>query len=301
MLSENTRGAALMAGAMSAYTLNDACMKALAGSVPMEQALLLRGIGTTLALFAVTFAMGGLRAPISRRDWGLIALRSVAEVAAAWFFVTALFHMPLANVSAILQALPLSVTLCGALIFGEAVGWRRLSAIAVGFFGVLLIVRPGTEGFTVYSVYALGAVASVTVRDLSARRMSAAVPSLTVALAASVAVTGFFGVGSLFVTWVPLDGTALLQILAATGFVVAGYVASVSAMRAGEIGFVAPFRYTSLIVALVLGLVVFGDWPEAPTLVGAALVVGTGLFTLYRERRTARRNLRAAAAGLRLR
>lgn len=287
-LTDNTRGALLMAGAMTAFTVNDACMKSLADELPLMQALFLRGTATTLFLLVLTVTTGQLRLDIPRRDRGLVALRTLAEIGAAWFFITALFNMPLANVSAILQSLPLTVTLAGAIFFGEAVGWKRLTAILVGFVGVLLIVKPGGEGFTIYSISALASVACVTVRDLAARRMSRGVPSMLVALAASAGVTAFGGVGTAFAAWQPVTPLAALQLAGAAGFVICGYICSVMAMRVGEIGFVAPFRYTSIVVALVLGLAVFGSFPDALTLLGAGIVTATGLFTLYRERRAAR-------------
>jgi S-adenosylmethionine uptake transporter len=283
-LSDNMRGALLMTLSMAAFTVNDACLKALSDELPLFQALLLRGIGVTILLTGLTFAKRQLTLDIARRDWGLIALRTAAEAGAAWFFITALFNMPIGNISAIMQAMPLSVTLAGALFLGEAVGWRRLAAILVGFVGVLLIVQPGSDGFTHYSVFALLSVACVTVRDLAARRMSRSVPSLLVATVAAVGVTAFAGVGAMFIDWQPVSGLAAAQLFTSMSFVIFGYVASVSAMRVGEIGFVAPFRYTSLLVALILGLLVFGDWPDSLTLAGAAIVVATGVFTLYRER-----------------
>jgi len=288
-ISDNARGALLMVGSMVAFTINDACLKAVSDELPLFQALFLRGIGTTLCLLLLTRGMGHLRFDISRRDWGRMALRTVAEAAAAWFFITALFKMPIANISAIMQALPLTVTLAGALFLGEAVGWKRLTAILVGFFGVLLIVQPGSDGFSISSVYALASVGCVTVRDLAARRMSRSVPSVMVALVAAVGVTAFAGVGSVFIEWQPLSVKAGAQLGGAMLFVIVGYVFSVGAMRVGEIGFVAPFRYASLLAALILGVVIFGSWPNAVTLAGAALVVATGLFTLYREHAMMRR------------
>ncbi|WP_159963869.1 DMT family transporter [Profundibacterium mesophilum] len=287
-LSDNTRGAILMAGSMTAFTINDACMKALSSSVPLFEAVFLRGSGVTVMLLFLAWASGGLRHRPSARDGWLILLRTCAEIAAAGFFLTALFNMPIANVTAILQAIPLTVSLAGALFLGEALGWRRLTAITVGFAGVLLIVRPGGEGFTGHSLLALASVLCVTVRDLAARRMSRGLPSLSVALAAAVGVTIAAGIGSLFQGWVPLPPVAALQLAGATGFVLAGYVFSVSAMRIGELGVVAQFRYVSLLVALILGLAVFGDWPSGLTLAGAAVIVGTGLFTLSRERKLRR-------------
>lgn len=284
-LSDNARGALTMMGAMAAFTINDTFMKTLSDELPLFQALLLRGIATTLFLIGLARGMGALTLRFSPADWRMIGLRTVAEVGAAWFFITALFNMPIANVTAILQALPLTVTLAGALFLGEAVGWRRMTAILVGFLGVMLIVRPGPDGFNVYALYALASVACVTVRDLATRRISRQVPSLMVALAASAGVTAFGAAGCLSGAWAPVSGGAAMQLGGAIVFVILGYVCSVMAMRSGDIGFIAPFRYTSLLWALGLGLAVFGHWPDGLTLLGAGIVAATGLFTLWRERR----------------
>jgi len=286
--TDNARGALLMMGSMAAFTINDACMKALSDELPLFQALLLRGVATSLLLFIMARAMGGLTLNLSRRDWGLIGIRTIGELGSTFFFLTALFHMPIANISAIMQALPLTVTLAGAMIFGEAVGWRRLSAITVGFVGVLLIVRPGAEGFNAFSIYALISVAFVTARDLSTRRLSPQVPSFTVALSAAIAVALFGAMGVIGTDWAPISGKVALQLGGATTMLIGGYMFSVMAMRVGEIAIVAPFRYTSLLVALILGFLIFDEWPTSLTLLGAAIVVATGVYTFYRERRIAR-------------
>lgn len=295
-LSDNSRGALLMMLAMAAFTLNDTCMKALSDEVPLFQALFIRGIVTVIAMYFLARYMGALSFRISAKDWGLIGLRTIGEVGAAYYFITALFNMPLANVSAILQALPLTVTLAGMLFMREPVGWRRLVAILVGFVGVMFIVRPGTDGFNEYSVYALISVAFVTLRDLSTRRISRSVPSMTVALCAGVGVTLFAAAGSLAVEWQPVSPKAGLQLAGASILILLGYTFSVMVMRVGDIGFVAPFRYAGLLWALVLGFVVFGDWPSNWTLLGSAIVVVTGVFTLYREHRVARAASRAHTA-----
>lgn len=273
---------------MASFTLNDAMLKTLSDEMSMFQAVFLRGIGSTVLLIALAAAMGLLRLRLSPRDRVMVAVRTVAEIGAAYFFITALFHMPLANANAIMQALPLAVTLAGAVFLREPVGWRRLSAILVGFVGVMLIVRPGAEGFSIYSVYALAAVLSVTVRDLSSRMVSAETPSMTVAIAASVGVLVFAGLGCLGETWQPVSTAGWAALLAASTFIVGGYLFSILTMRVGDIAFIAPFRYTSLLWALLLGLVVFGDWPDPLTLAGAAIVVATGIFTFHRERKLAR-------------
>ena len=268
-LSDNMRGALLMMAAMASFTVNDALMKTLAGVIPLFQLLFLRGLLTSTFNGVWAWRAGAMHLRIPKRDKQFLALRVVGEIGAAYFFLTALFNMPLANVTSILQSVPLTVSLAAALFFGERIGWRRLSAILLGFVGVLLIVRPGAEGFTVYSIYVLIAVLFVTLRDLSTRRLSGETHSLFVTWATSAAVMAFFGFASLTQGWF-----------------------SVMAMRAGEVSFVAPFRYTGLIWALVLGWAVFGDWPQPPTLIGAAIVVGSGIFMLYREGQLARRTRR---------
>jgi S-adenosylmethionine uptake transporter len=193
--------------------------------------------------------------------------------------------MPIANATAILLVMPLAVTLAGAVFLGERVGWRRYTAIIVGFAGVLVIVRPGGAGFNAYALSALAAVGFLVVRDLVTRRFATGVPSVFVALATAVAITVLGALVTLFGRWVPLAGADALVLAAAAVCLVVGYLFGVMTMRVGEIGFVSPFRYTVLIWALLLGAVVFGEIPDALTFVGSVLVVGTGLYTFHRERR----------------
>jgi S-adenosylmethionine uptake transporter len=297
-LSDNTRGVLLMMGSMACFTLNDACMKAVGEELPLFQALLIRGLVTTILLLALARTAGGLRFDIPRRDWGLIGLRTVGEIGAAFFFITALFHLPLANTTAIIQTIPLAVTLAGALFLREPLGWRRLTAILVGFAGVLLIVRPGTDGFNAYSVYALVSVLFVVLRDLATRRLSADVPSFTVAISAAAGVGLFGGLGAAATAdWVTVSPRAGLFLAGASVFIVGGYVFSVMVMRVGDLATVAPFRYTSLIFALLLGFLLFGEWPSGLTLLGAAIIAGSGIYTLLRERRLRRRSVAAPGAG----
>jgi S-adenosylmethionine uptake transporter len=283
VFSDNIRGALIMMGAMCAYTFNDAFMKALADEIPLFQAIFFRGVAAVVFLTVMCRMLGQLRFDLSVHDWRMILIRTAGEVGGTYFFLTALFNMPIANVSAILQALPLAVSLAAALFLAEPLGWRRLTAIAVGFAGVLLIIQPGGADFSSYSLYALCAVACVTLRDIAVRRMSRSVPSVFVALIAAVGVTTLGAVGSFWTQWQPFSATSAFQLAGATSFLIFGYIASVNAMRFGEISFVAPFRYASLLVALVLGVMIFDEWPNTLALVGAIVVVATGLFTLYRE------------------
>ena len=286
-MTDNGRGAAYMMGSMAAFTLNDAAVKWLAGGLPTFQVILLRGLVATALIALLAHLTGALRRPIPRGDRWPVAARSAAEVLGFLPFVLALTHMPLANVTAILQALPLAITAAGALFLGERVGARRWTAIAVGFAGVLLIVRPGTEGFSLWSLSALLAVAIITVRDLVTRRLSPGVPSLKVAIFTAVGVTALGGLLSLREPWAPLTAGQGGVVALAAAFVLGGYLFSIMAMRVGEVAAVTPFRYSAMLWGLLLGAVVFGERPSGWTLLGAALVTGTGLYTLWREGRPA--------------
>ncbi len=284
-LSDNARGALLMNVAMAAFTLNDTAMKAAMQAVPLFQAIGMRGVLASVALLAIGWRMGGLSLNLPRRDLAFLVFRSVAEVLGTLLFLAALNHMPLANLSAILQALPLAVTLAAAVFLNERVGWRRLTAILIGFVGVLIIIRPGPGGFDIWSLMGLGSMLCVVARDLATRAMSKAMPSVTVALMAAVAVLALGGIGTAVEGWVPVKTSDVLLIGGAAVALIVGYLTVVMTMRVGEIGFVAPFRYTALLWAIVLGWVAFGQLPDALTLFGAALVVATGIFTFWRERK----------------
>jgi drug/metabolite transporter (DMT)-like permease len=289
VLSDNMRAALMMALSMTAFTVNDALMKLAAPNLPFFQQIVVRGVLITVGLFILAALWGHLGYRPSGKDRALTALRTFAEMFSTIFFLTALFSIPLANLSAILQSLPLTVTLAAAIFFGEPVGWRRFVAIGIGFVGVTIIIRPGMDGFSVYSLYGVAAVIGVTFRDLASRRLSKTIPSSRVALSAALGVTVMAGIGSLVMReqWVALAIREWVLIGGASVCLMAGYISAVGAMRLGEIGFVAPFRYTSLLVALFLGYVLLDEWPDGWTLFGAGIVVATGLFTLYRERKNA--------------
>jgi drug/metabolite transporter (DMT)-like permease len=283
-VSDNLRGILLMCASMAAFTINDTFMKSVTQTLPLYQTIGLRGLIAVAGLLILAVATRAFSFRPNRRDAGLILLRSLADVAATIFFLTALLHMPIANLSAILQALPLLITLGAALVYGDKIGWRRLTAILVGLAGVLIIIRPGTEGFDRWALLGLASVACVVVRDLSVRPLQGQVPSTFVALGAAVAVTGMGWIGVGFQGWHTPTGWELSRVLGAGLFLIVGYLTSVAAMRHGDIGLVAPFRYTSLLWAIALGFLVFGNFPDFWTLVGASIVIAAGLFTLWRER-----------------
>lgn len=284
-MSPNLVGALLMMGSMACFTLNDIFLKMTAGTVPLFQLLAMRSAMTCVLILLARNRLGGIHFHISVRDWCLIGARACSEVLIAYFFLNALFNMPIANLTAILQVVPLAVTLGSLIFLREAVGWQRLTAIAVGFLGVMLIVKPGADGFNTWSLYALIAMFGVTFRDLITRQLSPNVPSITVALVTAGTVTGAAFLASLSTPWVTFGPATGLLISGSAVAILGGYFFSVQVMRSGDISFTAPFRYTGLIFALVAGWFVFGEWPGVLTLIGAVIVVATGVFTFYRERR----------------
>lgn len=270
--------------AMAGFVVNDTFVKIASADIAPAQIMAIRGIAASALLFALAWKLGALR-PARLALSPRLLLRTGADILATLSYITALSQMPIANASAIFQALPLTVTLGAALFLGESVGWRRWTAIAVGFVGVMIIVRPGTEGFTIYSVAVLASVVFAAVRDLSTRRMDRAVPSIFIALVTSVAVAlaGWILL-PLSGGWQPVSTAILINLGFAAAAIAVGYVFIVQAMRTGDMGFVAPFRYSILLYALLIGYVVFDDLPSPPTLLGSAIVVASGLYTLYRER-----------------
>jgi len=284
-LSPNLQGAVYMMGSMAAFTFNDASVKLLAPEMPLFQIIFLRGVLTTGLIIGLAYAMGLRTLRIPSGDRWLVAGRTLAELGGMVSFLTALLHMPLANISAFLMSLPLAVSLAAAVFLGEPVGWKRLLAILVGMVGVLMIVQPGTAGFNSYSLLVLLAVALFTARDIFTRQLSDAVPSLAVAVITAGSVAIFGGLMMIPQDWAAVSPRGGMLVVLASGFIIVGYLLSIMVMRVGEVSFVAPFRYTMLIWALALGWYLFGDWPDTLTLVGAGVVVATGIFTIYRESR----------------
>jgi drug/metabolite transporter (DMT)-like permease len=284
-LNNNIIGAAFMTGCMFSYVINDAFMKLLFSEIALFQAVFLRSIITVPPILIMVWITKVAIRNLSKQDKRLILVRVGAEIFITITFLTALKHMPLANVTAILQALPLAITMAAALFLAEPVGWRRWSAILVGFVGVLIVVRPGLEGFNIYSLSALMAIIFITVREISTRKLTSEVPTITVVLSTAVGSTLFAGIMMIGSEWDTVSAVSWLLILGAAVAILIATLLSVMAMRIGEIGFVSPFRYTSMLGAIGLGILMFGDWPDQPTLVGTLIIVSTGIYTFHREQK----------------
>lgn len=283
---DNIRGASLMVLAMLGFALEDMFIKLLAGTIGVGQILVMLGAGGGL-VFGIVVVLQG-RALFSRDMLSLpILLRAVGEMIGTLFFISAIVLTPLSSASAILQATPLVVTLGAALFLAEPVGWRRWSAIIVGLMGVILIIRPGMESFQVLSLLALGAVFCLALRDLATRRVPPTISSMQLSFLGFIVVIP----SGLFMIWV--TGTPLrmlpagdwLYFCSALTVGLFAYYAIVAAMRVGEVSFVTPFRYARLLFALVIGITIFGEEPDGMTLLGAAIIVASGIYTVWRERR----------------
>ncbi len=269
---------------MLAFVVNDAFMKFLFIDISIYQAIFLRGVITIPMLALMAVYRNQITFSVKKSDWKYIWLRVAGEVGAAVFFLSALAQIPLANVTAILQAVPLTVTMAAALFLRETVGWRRWLAIIIGFLGVIIIVRPGVDGFSVYSLYAIAAVFCVTLRDIATRKLSKDVPTSLVAMITGVAITLYGAIMLPSVVWIPLTATHWFLLILAAIAIVFGYLFSVLAMRTGETSFIAPFRYTAMIWAIGLGIILFNDWPDNLTLLGTTIVIATGIYSFHREK-----------------
>lgn len=283
---DNLRGALLMVLAMLGFALEDMMIKLLAGALPTWQIIGALGIGGA-AVFAAVLAIRHQRFPA--REWisPPILLRNAGELIGTAGFVTAIALTPISSASAILQVTPLAVTLGAALFLREPVGWRRWSAILAGFAGVILVIRPGMDGFDARSLFAVLGVAGLAVRDLATRIVPANVSSFQLSFMAFVTLIPVAGLLSLF-SPAPLvvpDGAQWAMLAGAVGLGTLAYYAIVAAMRVGEVSFVTPFRYSRLLFALAVGVVVFGERPDTAMLIGSAIIVGSGIYTVWRERK----------------
>ncbi|WP_420409741.1 DMT family transporter [Hoeflea sp.] len=282
-MTPNLRGALFMSLSMAGFTLNDSFVKLLTDEISVAQVMFLRGIIATGLIYVLAKSRRAIRPlRLLKNKW--VALRVVGEVGGTLTFLIGLANVPIANASAILQALPLAVTMGAALFLSEPVGWRRWSAILVGFGGVLLIIRPGMEGFSPYSLMIVGTVVFAAARDLATRKVDAAIPSLYLSTVTSAAVT----VAGLFLIWpmggwVPVGASEIGLIAVAACLLLVGYQFIIMSMREGEISFVAPFRYTGFLWAVLMGYLMFDEIPDSFMIAGGAIVIGSGLFTLYRE------------------
>ncbi|MGF1648995.1 MAG: DMT family transporter [Hyphomicrobiaceae bacterium] len=296
-MSDNLRSMLLMVFAMGVFVLNDTLTKSVSANLPTGQIIAIRGaISCALMLPLVHMAVGlGRLAPHYSKP---LLVRNLAEVAAVILYLSALFRLPIANVTAILQLLPLTMTAAAAIFLAERVGWRRWTAAAVGLVGVLFIVRPGTADFSWWYLAALISLIFITARDLSTRYIAPETPTVLITFLTAVFVTGAgLALGAATETWLMPSWLDLLMLTSAAVLVLTGYYTLIEAWRGGEVSATAPFRYSVVLWAILFGYVFLGEVPDLWTLVGSAIVVAAGLYTLWREQRIKAVRATGSAAG----
>ena len=287
----NFKGILLMLIAMAGFTMEDLFMKKLSVNLSTGQILITLGFGSSL-VFALMAKSKGYKLT-AKIFWSKsMLIRQFAEGIAAIAFITSLTLIPLSTVAAVFQATPLVITMGAALFLGEAVGWRRWVAIIVGLIGVLIIIRPGLNSFDPNVVYILIAVLFVTVRDLITRKLPMNVPSTIVSFQAfaSLIIAGGILIFLSDQKIVGLDKNQIYFVLGGIIFGVIGYYCIVASTRIGEAGVVTPFRYSRLLFAIIIGFLFFNERPDFLTLLGASIVIMTGIYTVLRERYLARRS-----------
>lgn len=278
------RAGAYMVLAMASFVTNDSLVKVVGQSLPVGEIIAIRGVMATLFIAAICAHQGILGSLPMLRSHHVVA-RATLDLISTILFIMALMHMDLANLTAVMQVVPLAVALLSALVLGERVVAGRLAAVALGFIGVLMIVKPSPAAFTIYDGFALLIVFFVAVRDIVTRRIPSRIPTLTIALANAVFVT-FGGIAlSLHQGFAVPEFWQVATLAGAAVFLATGYMFMVATLRTGDLSGTAPFRYSIMLFAIVIGVTVFGEYPDRIAIIGMILIVATGLIAASRESR----------------
>lgn len=289
------RGIASMVIGMASFVVNDTMIKLASESAPLGQLIVVRNGMSLLLILALIWFSGEIR-QLRRAANRAVLARSTFDIAATFLYLLALFHMPIGNIMAINMATPLAITAAAALLLKSPVGWRRWSAVTIGFAGILLIVQPRAEGFNAYALLAVASVVFIVARDLSTRNIDQSIPSLVVTLTNAMFILLSGLVLSVFQGWVEMSWQTMALLAGAGFFLVFGYLLIVDAFRHGDLIAVGPFRYTGQVWALLSGYLIWGDIPNPLAQAGIAIVVASGLYVLHRERIRARDEKLATAS-----
>jgi drug/metabolite transporter (DMT)-like permease len=280
----NRLGILAMVGAMGCFVVNDALIKYASETLPATQLIFVRGVMATLLVLAVVQATGATRR-IREIARGWVAVRAGVDALGTLLFLVSLFHLPLANATAINMTSPLTITVLAAVFLGERIGGARWLAVGAGFLGVMLVIQPNAEGFNGYALVCLLATVFIAIRDLVTRRVHVAVPSILITLSNTVAVMLLAGALSVFEGWRPLRAFEIGLLGVAAAFLASAYYLVVIATRHGDLSLVAPFRYTALLFATIMGFAIWRDVPNGIAWCGIALVIASGIYVLRASRR----------------
>ena len=275
------KGIACVIGGGALLTLNDGVMKWLTGGYPTGEILFVRGLFAFVPIMFLSWRAGGLRA-LRIYNFKAQSARAVCLVASAFLYVSALFYLPLADVVAVTFMIPIIITALAPPILGEHVGWRRWTAVIIGFVGVIIMVQPTGEALQIAIMLPLGSATASAIRDVITRRISASESSIATLAFTTAAVTlaGLVTLpfGWIMPTWQDLGLMAVGDIM----FGGAHYF-YIEAFRLAEAVLVAPFRYFNMVWAVIFGFVVWGDLPDSWVIGGSVLIIGSGLYLMRRE------------------
>ena len=275
-------------------TLNDGLIKLLAGTYPTGELLFIRGLFVWPWILLFVMRRGGPAILRVHNIKGQV-LRGCCVIAGSFLFITGLRHLTLADAVAIAFTGPLFITAMAPLVLGENVGWRRWLAVLVGFAGVLFMLRPGSEALQWAIVFPLGAAICGGLRDLVTRRIAGTETTVAV-LAVTTTVLLLAGLATApFVDWVQLRPADIVTFAASGALIAVAHTLMIEAFRRGEASLVAPFKYSSLLWATLVGYLMFDELPDTWTLVGAVVIVLSGLYVLHRETLLKRRQPPATA------
>ena len=270
---------------MACFAVEDTFIKLLSARLPATQILFSIGFGGALITLVLAIVLNVNLADKILLNKHVIS-RTIADLFGALSFTSAMVLIPMSLLASILQATPLFVTLGAAILLGEKVGWRRWSAIFIGFLGVIIILQPGYGSFQLASLLGLAAVLCLALRDVVTRDMATEIPTLTVTFYACLAMgsAGFIAYPFFGPPIMPTTYEAIILICAAI-IGLTGYFLLVLATRKGDVSVIAPFRYSRLLFSLGLASLILGEKLTLPILLGGLLVVSSGIYTFGRERR----------------
>ncbi|MDX8525566.1 DMT family transporter [Mesorhizobium sp. MSK_1335] len=284
----NFRGPLFMIVSTGSYLVNDTMMKLATAGLPPYEVLLLRGAAATLWGVPLLLMLGYAR-HIPLLFERKVLRRNLFELLAILCYVVALANMQIADSTALGQVTPLIVLVGSSMLFGEKIGATRMALIGLGFIGALMVAQPTMQGISVYALLALGNAAFAAVRDLAGRKVGADVPGMIVAISAVVVVlVGSAAAHLVSEHWVMPEGRHLLLIAGAGLFLIFGHFFIFMAYRVGPTSAVAPFYYCFTVWAVISGLLVFGQFPNALAVCGILLVTASGLAIVSLDERKRR-------------
>jgi drug/metabolite transporter (DMT)-like permease len=281
-MTANQRGIVAICGCMASYTVNDVLVKQILRDYPVGEVIFVRGLMSALLIGGFVLTLG------HRRQMGaamgrLMAARSVCDGLSTVCFIAALAHMALVNVAAVLAIGPLLITALSVVFHGEAVGWRRWTAVGVGFLGALFLIKPIPSAFDVWAIIAAGSALFAALRELYNRKIDHSVPTVIIAFWGAVGIT-LCGTAFAFTEdWRMFAIGDLAQLFVAAMFVGIAIYLMALGFRNVDLSVVAPFRYSYLITSALGGYLLFREVPDGWSMAGAALIVGSGLYALHRE------------------